>query len=1105
MAKRNSGGVAIFIKDNLSPFVTAINSKSTDIIWLKWETTFPLHSKQNMTLLLACIYVSPKSSSRIMPHQTLNILREEMVDFETRFPACNFLLLGDLNSRTGSLKDTLLVSESSHDLLYLNQTEINLFGNDKTIPARANCDKQTNDYGKCIIELCLEHDLIICNGRCGSDRNVGHFTCYTATGASVVDYCIVSSGLFEEISNFDILPITTYSIHAQLFLSLSLQVGHQTSEIANEPFGHTAFCSQQLQPRIKYIVPPEESAIFSRTFSERFEVDEYLNEANSNIAIQRFYDVIYDVADRYKYTYKPFKYNMGGSNEPSKNESPFFDHECHLKRKKIGQVQSTIKTLNIQNRKTNLYDNLIAENVKLLHLAKQDFKTTLKNKESEYLKKQTDEVSSALETDKGFWDYYKKKCPKQYNSLVEIPADRWVSHTEQLYSCPIYEVPDLGEPIQRENNSLDAPITNNEISDQLKKIKEKKACGPDGLGGGIIKSCFHTIFMFLCTFFNLIYASASYPLQWANSITFMLFKKGKKDDPGNYRSISLLNILSKVFAGVLHNRLMIWCEKESIFSDLQFGFRPNHSTVDSIFIHKTLIDAQLSRKQKKLFTCYIDFTKAFDTVIWDILWLKLAKIGISENSTFLKMLKSIYSSVTAQIITPLGLTPKINLRRGLRQGCILSPLLFILFINDIQDHFSKVNGHEMFINNISITHLLFADDLVIFSQSVIGLQRFLNTIEQYCKVFKLNINLSKTFIVVYRRGGKPAKSERWFLDQKPIKTVPHFKYLGVIFSTTGVWSKAQRDLANRARKAMFLIKKFVAITKIRNPTILFKIFDSCVMPILNYGSEVWGFHEGKDVDKVYHDFCKYVAGLPTNAPNLAARGEFGRKRLIFYRYNRVIKYWSKLLNNNCNKVLRAAYLEQLRLDAAGSDVWVSDVRTLLCMMGFSQIWSEPCIPNHKTFFSEFKSRLSCLEENLFDLQKHQFPRLFLFSQLKSLNISHHWSSDACFHLKALFSKFICSSHNLAIETGRRLKTPRNLRLCILCNGNVIEDEFHFLLICPLYNNIRHRYIPEHYRTEPSWNKVVSMLINPNYNKQVMYYLRSAFQIREKAIEAILYP
>ena len=334
MAKRNSGGVAIFIKDNLSPFVTAINSKSTDIIWLKWETTFPLHSKQNMTLLLACIYVSPKSSSRIMPHQTLNILREEMVDFETRFPACNFLLLGDLNSRTGSLKDTLLVSESSHDLLYLNQTEINLFGNDKAIPARANCDKQTNDYGKCIIELCLEHDLIICNGRCGSDRNVGHFTCYTATGASVVDYCIVSSGLFEEISNFDILPITTYSIHAQLFLSLSLQVGHQTSEIANEPFGHTAFCSQQLQPRIKYIVPPEESAIFSRTFSERFEVDEYLNEANSNIAIQRFYDVIYDVADRYKYTYKPFKYNMGGSNEPSKNESPFFDHECHLKRKK---------------------------------------------------------------------------------------------------------------------------------------------------------------------------------------------------------------------------------------------------------------------------------------------------------------------------------------------------------------------------------------------------------------------------------------------------------------------------------------------------------------------------------------------------------------------------------------------------------------------------------------------------------------------------------------------------------------------------------------------------------------------------------------------------
>ena len=166
----------------------------------------------------------------------------------------------------------------------------------------------------------------------------------------------------------------------------------------------------------------------------------------------------------------------------------------------------------------------------------------------------------------------------------------------------------------------------------------------------------------------------------------MLFKKGDPHDPGNYRSISLLNILSKVFTGILQRRLMIWCEQHKIISEFQFGFRANHSTIDSIFIHKTLIDSQLSKKRRKLYTCYIDFSKAFDSVVWEILWIKLRKIGISENSKYLKTLKAIYAKVTSQILTPFGLTPLVPLFRGLRQGCILCPLLFILLINDIKDY-----------------------------------------------------------------------------------------------------------------------------------------------------------------------------------------------------------------------------------------------------------------------------------------------------------------------------------------------------------------------------------------------------------------------------------
>ena len=1102
LANRNSGGCLIFVKENLNPFVTLLSSNSTDIIWLKLETPNKIPYQKTAIMLLACVYVSPKSSQRVIPLKTFEILREEMLNFENVFPSCTFLLLGDYNARTGLLNDCLSDPHNRNSLPYLNETERNLFGIDQLPHHRSNCDKQINDYGKYLTEMCIEHGLCICNGRIGCDKDVGHFTCYTPRGASLIDYVITSAHFLNEILYFNVLPITPFSIHAQLSFSLKTLMQKRLVERESDP---TPVALSTLQPRIKYNIPVAELPQFAVNFKERFDTFNYLEivDLNPSAVFRNFYNLIYEVAERYKFTYTPFKKNRRYVKEIT-TDDPFFDHECLLKRQKIDKVQSTIRTLNIQNKDHNLYDDMITENVKTLHEVKQDFKSTLNRKETEYYNKENDELLKAMDTDKGFWDYYKLKCPKQTFSPSEVSPEAWVEHTTTLYSCPEFEVPDLGEASQKDNTSLDCPFTNSELSQQIKKITGKKACGPDGLGGGLLKSCFNTIFLFLCTIFNSLYNASLYPIEWTNSITFMLFKKGQKKDPNNYRSISLLNILSKVFSGILHNRLMVWCTKENIFSNFQFGFRPNHSTIDSIFIHSTLIESQLSKKQKKLYTCYIDFTKAFDTVIWEILWKKLTKLGISEDGKFLKMLKAIYAKVTAQIITPFGLTPKITLFKGLRQGCILSPLLFILFINDIKDYLSQTNGHEMFIGNFSISHLLFADDLVIFSQSIIGLQRYLDTLDQYCKTFKLNINLSKTFIVVYRKGGKPAKAEKWHIDKVPIKTVPHFKYLGIIFSTTLSWTKAQSDLAGRARKAMFLIKKFVGITKIRNPSILFKIFDSCVLPILNYGSEVWGFHEGKNVDKVYHDFCKFVAGLPTTTPNIAARGEFGRKRLITYRYNRIIKYWSKLLENNCNEILRASYQEQLRLDSLGKNVWVSDVRTILCSMGFSQIWYNQSIPDPKTFFKDFKNQLMHLELNLFDLQKNHYNRLFLFSQIKSFDTSHHWLSNEPFHLKALYSRFICSAHNLAIETGRRLQTPRYLRTCILCDHNEVEDEFHFMMVCPLYNDFRARYIPVQYRTNPNWNKFISLLINPANNKSVMSYLRSAFHKRDKTIEAILY-
>ena len=495
-------------------------------------------------------------------------------------------------------------------------------------------------------------------------------------------------------------------------------------------------------------------------------------------------------------------------------------------------------------------------------------------------------------------------------------------------------------------------ITAPEIGKELDRLRNKKSPGPDGVCSQLLKNGKQFLMGFLLTLFNGILNVGYYPILWTEALVFMLFKKGNATDTNNYRSISLLNIISKVFTSVLQKRLYKWCSIHNLLSDNQFGFRASRSTTDCIFIHNSIIQYHLSRKRKKLYVCYIDFSKAFDCVSWDILWYKLERLGIPRDSKFLGILKAIYKEVSCRIITPWGLTSKIQLFRGVRQGCILSPLLFTLFIDDIKEWLSGDGLHEFcFEDGSPLTHLLFADDLALFSQTIVGLQRMINNLANYCKKYNMQINVQKTKIVVYRNGGRLARKEVWYLNNNSIEVVPKFRYLGLQFSSSGLWSAAQAELARRASKGMFCIKNFAFNSKIHDVNILLKLFDSCIGPILNYGSEIWGFHQGTDIERVCDNFYKFTTKLPRNCNNIAARGELGRNKAFVKRYMRIIKYWLKLISTSseCSLLLQKAYKLQVKMDSEGKSVWASDIRTLLCCLGFSQEWQTQKVEDNTAF------------------------------------------------------------------------------------------------------------------------------------------------------------
>ena len=183
-----------------------------------------------------------------------------------------------------------------------------------------------------------------------------------------------------------------------------------------------------------------------------------------------------------------------------------------------------------------------------------------------------------------------------------------------------------------------------------------------------------------------------------------------------------------------------------------------------------------------------------------------------------------------------------------------------------------------------------------FADSKVELQCLINDLAKYCKTFKLKINMGKTNIIVFRNGGYLRSYEKWYFEGiPPIRVVTYYKYLGLVLSSRLSWHACQKTLAEQASKAIFAVKYYLAQFGTLSVDMLFKIFDTKILPILTYGAEIWSSHRGSDVEKVHHDFCKYVLKVSKLTPNVLVRGELGCYTIDTIRTEIPIKYWLKLL------------------------------------------------------------------------------------------------------------------------------------------------------------------------------------------------------------------
>eukprot|EP00745_Piridium_sociabile_P021339 TRINITY_DN32826_c0_g1_i3.p1 TRINITY_DN32826_c0_g1~~TRINITY_DN32826_c0_g1_i3.p1 ORF type:complete len:254 (-),score=11.51 TRINITY_DN32826_c0_g1_i3:14-775(-) len=213
---------------------------------------------------------------------------------------------------------------------------------------------------------------------------------------------------------------------------------------------------------------------------------------------------------------------------------------------------------------------------------------------------------------------------------------------------------------------------------------------------------------------------------------------------------------------------------------------------------------------------------------------------------------------------------------GVRQGCVLSPTLFAMFINQLSNQMSEKGKHgiQLLPGVMEIFILLFADDVALLSTTPSGLQNQLNILQICCQNMKLQVNEVKTKIMVFRMV--LGKREIWYYNGTEFDIVNKYCYLGFHFSTKISPQIATHHLVAKGKKALIcLVKTFQKYKEMTFET-YFKIFDSKIKSILLYSSEVWGLHKLDSIEKVHMLACKCFLGVPMCTPNNMIYGDLGR-------------------------------------------------------------------------------------------------------------------------------------------------------------------------------------------------------------------------------------
>ena len=376
------------------------------------------------------------------------------------------------------------------------------------------------------------------------------------------------------------------------------------------------------------------------------------------------------------------------------------------------------------------------------------------------------------------------------------------------------------------------------MKEALRHISNRKSAGCDGIPIELLKAGGEEAVKVMTGLCNCIWKRKEWPTDWKKSVYLPIYKKGDKKECGNYRTIALISHASKVLLRVIQRRLEVFLIPELPIE--QAGFRRGRGTRDHIANLRWMME-KAREYQRDLYMCFIDYKKAFDCVDHERLWVILRGMGVPVH--LIVLLKRLYTNQEARVRTEFGETDNIDIGKGVRQGCILSPLLFNIYAEIIMREALEEWESGISIGGRMVTNLRYADDTTLLAGTKKELIELVERVRRASEKAGLYLNVGKTKVMTTGDIGEVT------VDGKDIEVVTKFVFLGALITKDGLCEKEVRRRIAMGKAAM---GGLTSIWKDRGVTMVTKVklVKVLVFPIVLYGAETWTLrkHERRKID-----------------------------------------------------------------------------------------------------------------------------------------------------------------------------------------------------------------------------------------------------------------